>query len=105
MSSTILPFRPGALTAMGKDRRRSPREKCMLASTLAHRDDPEDSREVLALDMSRHGVGFQLHDAITIGESYVMEIGFGPQSLNAEVQVISCRKLPNGRYAVGAEFC
>lgn len=89
------------------DRRRSLRKphvaEAWIVSPTATR--PEEKIEVTSMNVSRHGVGFELPSPLATGAFYVMEIGVGDQRLLSEVRIISCRKLEMGTYEVGAEFC
>jgi hypothetical protein len=57
------------------------------------------------MNLSRHGVAFQLDWPVKLGAFYTIEIGLGPQQLLAEVRTVSCRKTDAGPFEVGAEFC
>jgi hypothetical protein len=104
--NTSVKSAPGRGDETGADRRRSTRKphvaEAWVASPTATR--PDDKLEVTALNLSRHGVAFELPRPLPEGSFYVMEIGVGDQRLTSEVRIISCRKV-DGVYAVGAEFC
>src|SRR5260221_2400157 len=89
------------------DRRRSTRTpqvvEAWIVSPTATRLD--ERREVQSLNLSRHGVGFEIATAMPEGSFYVMEIGVGDQRLRSEVRIISCRRGAAGVYEIGAEFC
>jgi hypothetical protein len=106
MSSSLKPAPGRGGDASGSERRRSTRAphvaEAWVASPTATR--PDDRLEVTALNMSRHGVAFELRKPLPEGAFFVIVIGVGEQRLTSEVRIISCRK--NGAsYAVGAEFC
>ncbi len=61
--------------------------------------------EVIAINLSRHGVAFELSTPLATGAFHAMEIGVGDQRLISEIRIVSCRKTENGKYEVGAEFC
>jgi hypothetical protein len=63
--------------------------------------------EVVAMDLSRHGVGFGMEQPLPVGSFHVIEIGFGEQRLVAEIRIVSCRPLDEqtGLFQIGAEFC
>lgn len=68
--------------------------------------NPEDERqEVTAVNLSRHGVAFDLAHPVASGSFQVIEIALGEQRLVSEIRLISCRKLEDGQYEVGAAFC
>jgi hypothetical protein len=94
-------------TARDSERRRSARTPHLMQawvfSPTATRD--EDRREVQALNLSRHGVGFELPTAMPVDSFFMVEIGVGEQRLRSEVRIISCKKNGAGAFEVGAEFC
>jgi hypothetical protein len=103
MSSRVKP--PPA--ARDSDRRRSARTphvvQAWVFSPTATR--AVDRREVQALNLSRHGVGFELPTAMPIDSFFMVEIGVGEQRLRSEVRIISCKTNGAGAFEVGAEFC
>ena len=90
----------------GSDRRRSSRKphvaEAWVSSPTATRAD--DRVEVTALNLSRHGVAFEVPTPRPEGSFYIVEVGVGEQRLSSEIRIISCRKV-EGVYEVGAEFC
>ncbi len=88
------------------ERRRSDRKPYVAEAWLASptATDPADRIEVSALNVSRHGIAFELPVAIPTGVFYVLQIGMGPQRLVTEVRIISCRA-GDASFHVGAEFC
>ena len=60
-----------------------------------------------ALDLSRHGVGFESHHPLAEGCFYWIEIGFGDQRIASEIRVTSCVRSDDapGTWRVGGEFC
>ncbi|HMO27591.1 MAG TPA: PilZ domain-containing protein [Tepidisphaeraceae bacterium] len=93
--------------AAAEDRRRSDRRPHVVEAWICSptSSDPEDRVEVLAVNVSRHGVGFESDTPIAPGTFHTMEIGIGEQTMRHEVRVSFCRKTEHGRYDVGAEFC
>ena len=89
------------------DRRRSPRTphvaEAWIASPTA--TNPEERIEVTSMNLSRHGVGFELARAIPENTFYVIEIGMGEQRIVSEIRIVSCAKSDHGSWEVGAEFC
>ena len=89
------------------ERRRSARRPHVVqgwvVSPTATRED--ERREVQGLNLSRHGVGFELSTPMPVGTFFAMEIGVGDQRLRSEVRIISCRQGASGAYEIGAEFC
>lgn len=88
------------------ERRRSQREPYVAEASLASptAKDPADRIEVSALNISRHGIAFELPKSIPTGAFYVLQLGMGPQRMKSEVQIVSCRS-GNGTFHVGAKFC
>src|SRR3954452_9665897 len=93
--------------APAANRRRSERTphvvQAWVVSPTATRAD--ERREVQALNLSRHGVGFELPTAMPVDSFFMVEIGVGEQRLRSEVRIISCKKNGAGVFEVGAEFC
>jgi hypothetical protein len=91
-----------------QDRRRSTRaphvaQAWVVSPTSAR---PADERqEVAALNLSRHGVAFELPRPLPEGAYYLIQIAVGDQRLTSEIRIISCRRTDQGSYEVGAEFC
>jgi hypothetical protein len=107
MSSSPKSARRAVGTGDDDERRRTARaphvaEAWVCSPTATSADD---RLEVQALNLSRHGVGFELPTPLPTGTFYTIELGVGEQRLQSEVRIISCRKKENGGYDVGAEFC
>lgn len=92
--------------AQGANRRRSARTphiaEAWVSSPTA--TTPEDKVEVTSLNLSRHGVAFEMTQPLALGSFYVIEVGVGEQRLCSEVRIVSCRET-GGFYDIGAEFC
>ena len=92
--------------SLGFDRRRSMRAPHVAESWVVSptATSPDERVEVTSLNLSRHGVAFEVAEPLPEGAFYVIEIGVGDQRLCSEVRIISCRR--NGAiYEVGSEFC
>jgi hypothetical protein len=89
----------------GIGRRRSERRPYIIEGWLSRPNDPSDELEVVALNVSQHGVGFKLPKALEPGEFFAIEIGLGEQRMISEVRIVSCRPAGDGLFDVGAEFC
>jgi hypothetical protein len=104
MSSRV---KPAPARDLERDRRRSARTphvvQAWVFSPTATR--AEDRREVQALNLSRHGVGFELPTVMPVDSFFMVEIGVGEQRLRSEVRIISCKAKGTGVFEVGAEFC
>ena len=88
------------------ERRRSERKsnvgKAQISSPTA--TSSEDRLTASGVNISRHGVCFSLEKPIPEDAFYLIDVMMGTQKMNAEIQIITCRK--NGdRYDIGAEFC
>jgi hypothetical protein len=91
-----------------ENRRRALRRPHVCEAWVRSPTDVDESRiEVTALDLSRHGVGFEAHEPLAEGCFYWIEIGFGDQRIAQEVRVRSCVEsdATPGVFRVGAEFC
>lgn len=104
--ATSPPRDSGADSDKKRERRRSQRKPYVAEASLASptAKDPADRIEVSALNISRHGIAFELPISIPTGVFYVLHLGVGPQRMKSEVQIISCRA-GNGSFHVGAKFC
>ena len=91
--------------ATGAGRRRSERKPYIIEGWLSRPNDPGDEIEVVALNVSHHGIGFKMPQPLNLGEFFTMEIGLGEQRMISEVRVVSCRACDGGMFDVGAEFC
>jgi hypothetical protein len=65
--------------ATGAGRRRSERRPYIIEGWLSRPNNPSDEIEVVALNMSQHGIGFKLPKPLQPGEFFAMEIGLGEQ--------------------------
>jgi len=90
-----------------KDRRRSERKPHVVEAWISSPTavDPMDREEVKAVNLSRHGVGFDHAISLPLGTFHIIDIALGTQRLRTEVRIICCRKLGNGIFEIGAEFC
>jgi hypothetical protein len=105
MGTYLKPARPR--TDTDSDRRRSARRphvaEAWVVSPTATR--AEERLEVRSLNLSRHGVMFELDAPLAESSFYMFEVGVGDQKLCSEIRIISCLKNKTGDYEVGAEFC
>lgn len=70
---------------------------------------PSDQQHMLQwtvnmVDLSLHGVGFRVEQAMTVGKLYGLEIRGNWMNLSSRIRIVFCRKRGNGEYDVGAEF-
>src|SRR4051794_23700419 len=105
MSTTVKTARGRSETEA--DRRRSARRphvaEAWVASPTATRED--ERLEVRSLNLSRHGVMFELDAPLAVHSFYLFEVGVGEQRMRSEIRIISCAKNEAGGFEVGAEFC
>jgi hypothetical protein len=66
--------------------------------------DPADRVEVTVLNLSRHGVAFELQSRIPTGAFYVLRFDLGTQKIDREIRIHSCRP-GDESFRIGAEFC
>jgi hypothetical protein len=90
------------------ERRRTKRRPHVCEAWIRSPTDSDESRtEVISLDLSRHGVGFESNRPLPQGCFFWIELGFGDQVIAQEIRISSCVEIEEipGRYRVGAEFC
>ncbi len=89
------------------DRRRSNRVPHVAEAWICSPTDFEKEKqiEVRAVNLSRHGVAFDVKAELPTGSFQVIQIGIGEQQMSSEIRIISCRRLEDGMFEVGAEFC
>src|SRR5688572_28262018 len=99
--------RPSDAPHAKSERRRCPRTAHVAEAwiTSPTATSPDERIDVTSMNLSRHGVGFELARAIPEGTFYVIEIGMGDQRLTSEIRIVSCQKSDHGTWEVGAEFC
>lgn len=90
-----------------ENRRRSERRPYVIEAYLSSptATDPAERIEATAVNLSRHGICFDIEKSLPVGCFYTIEVGIGEQRLVAEVRIISCRQTDNDVYSVGAAFC
>jgi hypothetical protein len=100
-----MPTSPATTDSPRSNRRRSERKPYVVEAWLASptAKDPKDRHEVVGVNISRHGVAFELPVAVPTGAYFIFEVGYGTQQLKSEVRILSCTKHEN-RYRIGAEF-
>ena len=92
----------------GSERRHASHPQTSLQARLFPdgRDDAQsDELEVIALNLTRHGVGLEIAQDLAIGNVYSVEIGVGGQHLQSHVRITSCDPIAEGLYRAGGEFC
>ena len=87
------------------NRRRSDRRPYVAEAWLVAKDNPDSRTDVKTVNLSKHGIAFDLSKKADPGTFFLLEIGFGQQRLVAEIRIISCRAISEGIFEIGAEFC
>lgn len=57
-----------------------------------------------AVNLTRHGVGFESDQPIEPGTFHRVELRVGPQTIRTEIRILHCHPNDDGGYLVGAEF-
>lgn len=95
----------------GIERRRSPREPVITPGTLRAiaseglADTLDPGQQVLVTNVSLHGAGFRCHHRLPLDTLYAIEIGIGPLHLTSRIRIVRVRRLQDGTYDIGGEFC
>lgn len=106
MSTPTKLMRPKMRLVQDGDRRRSERKPHVCEAWIGSPTGSNDDRvEIVSVNVSRHGVAFEIDRELVVGTFHAIEIGLGAQRMCGEIRVISCRQDGDGNYAVGAEFC
>jgi hypothetical protein len=89
-----------------RERRRSHRAPCICEAWLSSPTsrDPADRVEVTTLNLSRHGVAFELPVAVPTGAYFLLRFTIGPQQISSEIRILTCRA-GDESFQIGAEFC
>jgi hypothetical protein len=92
--------------ARSDERRRSQRSPYVMEAWISSptATEGEERLEAKAVNVSKHGVAFQLTKPLAVSAYYVIDLKLGPQRLITEVCTISCRQTESGMYEVGASF-
>jgi len=91
--------------ATGTERRRSERHGYIIEAWLGSASAGQEREEVATLNLSKHGVAFQLMRPVEVGTFHVLEISMGVQKLVSRVVIRRCQPVDNQFWDVGAEFC
>lgn len=68
-------------------------------------DEQSDEVEIVAVNLTRRGVGLDLRHDVPIGSVYNMEIGIGERTVQSQVRITSCDPIADGLYRAGGEYC
>jgi hypothetical protein len=93
------------MEATGGERRRSERHGYIIEAWLGSAISGQEREEVATLNLSKHGVAFQLTRPVEVGTFHVLEISMGVQKLVSRVVIRRCHPVDNQFWDVGAEFC
>lgn len=91
-----------------EERRRSVRRPTVCEAWVRSPTDDDDTKiEVTALDLSRHGVGFESRQPLAVNCFYWIELEIGDKEIAQEIRVTSCNESEEipGVYRVGGKFC
>jgi hypothetical protein len=90
-----------------ENRRRSPRRPYVIEAWVSSPTavDESERMEATAVNLSRHGICFDMKQDLPVGCFYTIEVGMGEQRLIAEVRIISCRQVTEKTWTIGAAFC
>jgi hypothetical protein len=90
-----------------KERRRSERKAHVVEAFIVSPTavDASERIEITSVNLSRHGVAFDVTQALAKKTYYKIEIEMGEQRLVSEIRIVACRAIENGVYQIGAEFC
>ena len=105
LAQTVIP--PTAAVPF-EERRRSVRRPTVCEAWVRSPTDTDDTKiEVTALDLSRHGVGFESRQPLVEGCFYWIELEIGDKQIAQEVRITSCLESDDvpGVYRVGGKFC
>jgi len=105
-ATSAVPATKADSKARDRERRRSSRlpHTCEAWLSSPTATDPADRVEVTTLNLSRHGVCFEIPVPIPTGAFYVLRVGVGPQKINSEIRILFCRP-GDESFQIGAEFC
>lgn len=95
-------------SASGQDRRHTASyEACLRAHLFPDlRDDEQsDEVEVVAVNLTRRGIGMDLLQDVPVGSVYNIEIGLGERTVKSQVRITSCDPIADGLYRAGGEYC
>lgn len=89
------------------DRRRSTRVRHVVEAWICSPTDFEkkDEIEVRSVNLSRHGIAFDLDRDVPTGSFWNINVVLGDQEIKSEIRIISCRKVDDKTHEVGAEYC
>lgn len=94
-------------TVAVSERRRSNRKpmavQAYIASPTATRK--ADRIEVTSVNISKHGVAFELKQALSDQTYWRLDVNMDVQKISCEICIVSCRANGDGTYHIGAEFC
>ena len=96
-----------AYKTKGDDRRRGDRKPCVCDAWVFSptATSADEKIEVDGLNLSRHGVAFEVRSKIATGSFMKLELDMGEQRMVSEIRIIRCNEVDAGRFEVGGEFC
>ncbi len=89
------------------NRRRSAREPYVIQAWVSSPTASPDEAplEALAVNLSRHGIRFDMKAPLPVGCFYMIEVGLGDHRIHTEIRIVSCRQVDTNRHSIGATFC
>jgi len=88
------------------ERRRSQRRPFVVDAYLKTDNSPEsDEAEITSLNLSKHGVRFEIDRLLNPGTFYFIELAMGDAAMVSEIRIASCVRVDDEMFHVGAEFC
>ena len=90
-----------------ENRRRSVRRTYAEAAWISSADavDEGETLDATTVNLSRHGVRFDIHQPLPLGGCYRIELATSDQKLNNEIRIVSSQPTSTGRFSIGAAFC
>lgn len=65
----------------------------------------EERLEARAVNLSRHGIRFDMNLPLPVGCFFMIEVGMGDQRIRSEIRIVSCKQVDANRHSIGATFC
>jgi len=89
------------------NRRRSAREPYVIQAWVSSptASPGEAPLEALAVNLSRHGIRFDMKAPLPVGCFYMIEVGLGEHRIHTEIRVVSSHQVDTHRHSIGATFC
>jgi hypothetical protein len=86
------------------ERRRGYRQKANASAILRPLDGTGEPLEAHVFELSMHGAGLSVRQALEVGSIFEFEMSDGRQS-GGRIEVRSCRARADNMFDVGGQFC